>query len=461
MRTISRRTFRLLIVGAVALVLSVLFCLNGQTFAADQWTDITDAAWKDNYGLAPEQVATVAEGYSDGTFHPASPVIRAQFAKMSVSAFCLQTASPPTPTFTDVPPESFYYPWVEGGVAASIIAESGTYKPFNQTTRADASLVVAAYLSKKEISTAGKIVGRVATYSSLAAWYKAEGASVLKYYKDKDGLSEQAAPSVAYLAYRKVVQGLARSGRLYLDSGSVLTRAQAVAFIIRAKSAGFDSVVKTAPKVTAVGPTRGLEAGGNAVVIIGSGFWGAKSVSFGRTAVSSEDFSIDSQSQITVRKAPAGSGIVDVVVTTGLGRSSTGSQDKYSYVPDLAGGDLAVAEAVQHVGVPYVWAGDGPYGFDCSGLVMYVYAKLGIRLPHSSAAQSTMGTPVARDQLQPGDLVFFYNPVHHVGIYIGAGNMIDAPGTGSFVRIEKVWTSSYTGARDVLSPPPVALPQTP
>ena len=107
------------------------------------------------------------------------------------------------------------------------------------------------------------------------------------------------------------------------------------------------------------------------------------------------------------------------------------------------------------VGIPYVWAGNSPTnGFDCSGFVMYVYAKSGISLPHSSAAQSTMGIAVAREQLQPGDLVFFYNPVQPVGMYIGGGNMIDAPGTASFVRIEKVWSSSYSGARQFLCLPP-------
>jgi cell wall-associated NlpC family hydrolase len=372
---------------------------------------------------------------------------------MALSAFSLRTASPDTPTFDDVLPEDFYYPWIEGGVAASIIGKSDAYKPLENTTRSDASQIVAAYLAKKELAMGGKIVGRLATYPSLSAWYKAEGETVLKYYKDKGAVSDQAASAVAYLAYHKVVQGAARSGRLYLDSTSGLTRAQAVAFILRAGKVDFDSVSKSAPRVTAVGPTRGLEDGGGTVVITGSGFWGAKSVSFGGKAVSAQNFSVDSQSQITVRKAPAGSGSVDVVVTTGLGKSATGAQDKYTYVPSLTDGDRVVAEAVKQVGVPYVWAGAGPMGFDCSGLVLYAYDKLGITLPHSSAVQATAGTPVIPAELQPGDLVFFFTPVHHVGIYVGGGNMIDAPGTGNFVRIEKVWTTNYNGARRILTLP--------
>jgi cell wall-associated NlpC family hydrolase len=455
MRTRRRRAATVTSITAFVLALLVVCATGGTALAADRWTDISDASWKDTYGLTTAQVAGVAEGFSDGTFRPVSSVLRGQFAKMSLSAFGLKTATPATPTFSDLLPTDFYFPWVEGGVAASIIAKAETYRPAEKATRAEASLLVAAYLAKKEIASSGKIVGRRAAYGSLADWYKAEGVSVLQYYKDKGDLTERTAPSVAYLAYHKVVNGAARNGKLYLDAASTLTRAQAVAFILRAKSAAFESVTKGAPKVTAVGPIRGMEDGGNTVVIVGSGFWGARSVAFGGTVVSSDGFTIDSQTQITVKKAPAGSGTVDVVVTTGQGKSATGAQDRYTYVGALTDRDLAVAEAIKYVGVPYVWAGESPNsGFDCSGFVMYVLAKLGVTLPHSSAAQSTMGIGVAVEQLQPGDLVFFYKPVHHVGMYIGNGNMINAPGTGAFVRIEKVWSSSYNTARQFLCLPP-------
>ena len=101
---------------------------------------------------------------------------------------------------------------------------------------------------------------------------------------------------------------------------------------------------------------------------------------------------------------------------------------------------------MNYLGVPYVWGGSSPKGFDCSGLVMYVYRKVGISLPHSSRLQFGYGRPVARGDLQPGDLVFFHNPISHVGIYIGEGQMINAAGTGKGVRIDDVWASSYYGA---------------
>jgi cell wall-associated NlpC family hydrolase len=101
----------------------------------------------------------------------------------------------------------------------------------------------------------------------------------------------------------------------------------------------------------------------------------------------------------------------------------------------------AVAIAARYLGVPYVWGGASPSGFDCSGLVMYVFAQLGISLPHNAAAQYGYGTHVSRAELQPGDLVFFglsAAGIHHVGIYAGNGMMIDAPYTGAVVRYSSI-----------------------
>jgi cell wall-associated NlpC family hydrolase len=91
----------------------------------------------------------------------------------------------------------------------------------------------------------------------------------------------------------------------------------------------------------------------------------------------------------------------------------------------------------------------GPDSFDCSGLTMYAYAAAGITLPHSSRAQSTMGVPVSRSELEPGDLVFFYSPVSHVGIYIGNGQMVHASVTGRPVAVTSVDKAGYVGARRV------------
>jgi cell wall-associated NlpC family hydrolase len=103
-----------------------------------------------------------------------------------------------------------------------------------------------------------------------------------------------------------------------------------------------------------------------------------------------------------------------------------------------AAAQVAVDTALAQLGDAYVWAGAGPDVFDCSGLTQFAYRAAGIELPHSSRMQSTMGTPVARADLQPGDLVFFYSPVGHVGMYIGNGQMVHAPTAGSVVSIINV-----------------------
>ncbi len=97
-----------------------------------------------------------------------------------------------------------------------------------------------------------------------------------------------------------------------------------------------------------------------------------------------------------------------------------------------------VKETMKYLGIPYVWAGATPSGgFDCSGLVLYVYAKFGIQFPHGATMQAHMGHPVPMPQAQPGDLVFFGYPAfyHHVGIYIGNGLFIEAPHTGDVVKV--------------------------
>jgi cell wall-associated NlpC family hydrolase len=107
---------------------------------------------------------------------------------------------------------------------------------------------------------------------------------------------------------------------------------------------------------------------------------------------------------------------------------------------------VAVSTALAQVGDPYVWGAGGPDAFDCSGLMQYAYSAAGISLPHSSSSQSTMGTPVSRDQLQPGDLVFFYSPVSHVGMYIGNGQIVNAENPGVGVKITGVNSMPYAGA---------------
>ncbi|MFQ1002159.1 C40 family peptidase [Modestobacter sp. SSW1-42] len=116
--------------------------------------------------------------------------------------------------------------------------------------------------------------------------------------------------------------------------------------------------------------------------------------------------------------------------------------------PTAAAG-VAVQTALAQIGDMYATGGSGPDTFDCSGLTQYAYAAAGVALPHSSRAQSGMGVPVSRAELQPGDLVFFYSPISHVGLYIGNGQMVHASVTGKPVAVTSVDKGGYVGARRV------------
>ncbi len=129
------------------------------------------------------------------------------------------------------------------------------------------------------------------------------------------------------------------------------------------------------------------------------------------------------------------------------------STENVIYAYDLTVEPGSVVEtALKYLGIPYLWGGEKPEtGFDCSGLVRYVFLQHGIDLPHYSGYQFKMGKPVETDELQPGDLVFFGNPVHHVGIYVGNGYFIHAPKTGDFVKITPLSSRiDYAGARRIL-----------
>jgi NlpC/P60 family protein len=110
-------------------------------------------------------------------------------------------------------------------------------------------------------------------------------------------------------------------------------------------------------------------------------------------------------------------------------------------------GGQAVALAYGFLGVPYVWGGETPSGFDCSGLTMYVYRQLGIKLGHYTGFQYYQGRRVPRDQLQPGDLVFFHASSSgvpgHEGMYVGNGSFIHAPHTGDVVKISSLYETRY------------------
>ncbi|WPC40279.1 NlpC/P60 family protein [Clostridium sp. JS66] len=128
--------------------------------------------------------------------------------------------------------------------------------------------------------------------------------------------------------------------------------------------------------------------------------------------------------------------------------------EKYSAAsPALSRGSSSASAVVAYAstfqGVPYEWGGNGPSSFDCTGFTCYVFAHFGISLERVADQQQQQGTYVPRGELQPGDLVFFGSPAHHVGIYVGDGCMIHAPHTGDVVKISPLH-SDFSGGRRVL-----------
>ena len=109
-------------------------------------------------------------------------------------------------------------------------------------------------------------------------------------------------------------------------------------------------------------------------------------------------------------------------------------------------GVQALRWALSRVGDPYVWGAAGPNAFDCSGLVLWAYAQVGISLLHYTGDQWNEGEHISRDQLEPGDLVFFFSDLSHVGLYVGNGLMVDAPTFGIPVHVEPIYWSAFAGA---------------
>jgi cell wall-associated NlpC family hydrolase len=123
------------------------------------------------------------------------------------------------------------------------------------------------------------------------------------------------------------------------------------------------------------------------------------------------------------------------------------SGDSGGDAPTSSKGAAAVYWAMKAIGKPYRWAGSGPNSFDCSGLTSWAYGKAGVSLPHSSGAQISHGPRIAKSNLEPGDLVFFGSPIHHVGMYVGGGDFIEAPFSGASVRVVSLsHRSDFAGA---------------
>ena len=154
--------------------------------------------------------------------------------------------------------------------------------------------------------------------------------------------------------------------------------------------------------------------------------------------------------QLEAQQAAAARAAAQAAAQASGGGTSTGGGGGGGSVPDPggSGNSAVVAIAQRYLGVPYVYGGASPSGFDCSGLAMYCYAQVGVSLSHGATDQQHASTPVPISALQPGDLVFFGNASYsyHVGIYVGGGSMINAPHTGAVVSYASI-SGAWIGGR--------------
>ena len=232
----SIRTTRRLICIAVLAVIFLL-ALTGLAFA-DTWTDISDATWQSAYHVSAADAFTVAEGYPDHTFHPDQAVTREQLAKMVADGLDIPLADPATPSFSDVPRDFIFYQYIEGTVADGIISgyPDGTFRPSDNIVRQQTDTILGLWLSQGEVAALGGIQGTDGFYVSLAAWYAAEGEDVLGPFADQAQVALVHRPATAYLVMRGVVLGSSSGASTYLRPLGDLTRAQAVAIVLRTKA---------------------------------------------------------------------------------------------------------------------------------------------------------------------------------------------------------------------------------
>ena len=142
----------------------------------------------------------------------------------------------------------------------------------------------------------------------------------------------------------------------------------------------------------------------------------------------------------------AGAGIL---LTPAVAQASTTAAAPAAVAPaTTAAAQTAVNVAMAQLGKPYAWGATGPGSFDCSGLTSFAYRAAGITLPRTTGGQAQVGAPAARANLQPGDLVFFYNG-DHVGIYIGGNQVVHAPTAGDVVKVTNIDYMPFSSARRV------------
>lgn len=292
----------------VAVVVVASFVLAWTAVAqASPWSDLPESLIA-KYGLTTDQVAYLSYGFGSGKWLPTQNIDREQFVRMATFAFNIPTASPMTPTYSDVTADSDYYGYIEGATSAGLISGvgGGLFGPTNTISRQQAAAIIARQLA------------RVNGYDLSSLYPASQANAVLARFGDGGAVSSGLRSAMAFAVDRGLMQGDA-SGRL--SPNGKITRIQAAALLVRAG----------APQIFAVSPAGGSSGGGTQVTITGMGFvgvWQIAAVRFGMTDALS--FTVDSPNQITA-VAPAGSGTVQVSVTDSHGLVTATAPQPFAY----------------------------------------------------------------------------------------------------------------------------------
>jgi cell wall-associated NlpC family hydrolase len=170
--------------------------------------------------------------------------------------------------------------------------------------------------------------------------------------------------------------------------------------------------------------------------------WSATSQATLDAAAAAQALAAQQQAEQASAAAAAASSTSSSASSAGTGSGSSRSMATEAIASSGSTGQAAVYQAaLQYVGTPYVFGGATPAGFDCSGFIMYVYAKFGVSLPHSVGSQAALGTTISASEARPGDVVVF-NDGSHDGFYAGNGMILDAPKPGGYVSVRPLWSSA-------------------
>jgi cell wall-associated NlpC family hydrolase len=295
-------------------------------------------------------------------------------------------------------------------------------------------------LQRQHLSTVMVNAGAASTddYETLLSELAKEQKSLEKQQNRAQDLANQAeasrikAESAAAALQDRLVQEKAKLGDLIEQEQQREADAAAAAYR-RQLAASQAAAAAASNRVSTSGANSSASAGGNVSAVVNAG-GGAVASPIASPIASGGSGSSDSSAGSDSSGGSSGGG------------SSGGDSGSSNPPPVSSRASVAVNAAASQIGVPYHFAQSSPgVAFDCSGLTAYAWGQAGVSIPHQSAAQYASTPHVSKDQAQPGDLIFFYSPISHVGIYVGGGSMIHAPATGQFVSYTTVHWDRVVG----------------